>query len=106
MYKILIRPILFLFDPEKVHYFTFGFIRITSKIPLVSFFVKKAYAVNDEKLSQKIFGLEFKNPVGLAAGFDKNGVLYNELSNFGFGFHGSINLHSFCSEILKREVCN
>jgi dihydroorotate dehydrogenase len=86
MYKIFIRPLLFLFDPEKVHYFTFSFIKIISKIPLVSYFLKKTYQVKDERLTQNLFGLEFENPVGLAAGFDKNGVLYNELSNFGFGF--------------------
>ena len=44
------------------------------------------YQVNDKKLERNLFGLTFKNPVGLAAGFDKNAVLYNELANFGFGF--------------------
>ena len=44
------------------------------------------YAVEDARLEKKVFGLTFKNPVGLAAGFDKNAVLYNELANFGFGF--------------------
>ena len=42
--------------------------------------------MNNKELERKLFGLTFKNPVGLAAGFDKNAVLYNELSNFGFGF--------------------
>lgn len=86
MYKIFIRPLLFLFDPEKIHHFTFKVIKVTSKIPFFSFFRKKAYCTNDSRLEQNIFGLTFKNPVGLAAGFDKNGVLYNELENFGFGF--------------------
>jgi dihydroorotate dehydrogenase len=86
MYKLLIRPIFFLFDPEKVHYFTFSLIRFLSKIPLVSGFFRSMYQVNDKKLERTLFGLTFKNPVGLAAGFDKNAVLYNELSNFGFGF--------------------
>lgn len=86
MYKFLIRPFLFLFDPEKIHHFTFGLIKFTSKIPLVSFIRKKTYSFENEKLKQNLFGLDFKNPVGLAAGFDKNGVLYNELANFGFGF--------------------
>jgi dihydroorotate dehydrogenase len=86
MYKILIRPILFWFDPEKVHYFTFSIIRLLSKIPGLPALFKSLYLVNDKRLETEVFGLKFKNPVGLAAGFDKNAVLYNELSNFGFGF--------------------
>ena len=86
MYKQLIRPILFCFDPEKVHYFTFSLIRILSKIPGVSLIFKAIYEVNDPRLEREVFGLKFKNPVGLAAGFDKDAKLYKELSNFGFGF--------------------
>jgi dihydroorotate dehydrogenase len=86
MYKLLIRPILFCFDPEKVHYFTFSLIRIVSKIPGFSGLFRALYEVKDSRLETEVFGLKFKNPVGLAAGFDKNAVLYKELSNFGFGF--------------------
>jgi len=86
MYKRIIRPIFFLFDPEKVHYFTFSLIRFLCKIPFVSGIFRSLYQVNDKKLERTLFGLTFKNPVGLAAGFDKNAVLYNELANFGFGF--------------------
>jgi dihydroorotate dehydrogenase len=86
MYKLFIRPILFWFDPEKVHYFTFSIIRILSKIPLFSSFCGYLYEVKDKRLEREVFGLKFKNPVGLAAGFDKDAKLYNELSNFGFGF--------------------
>lgn len=86
MYKLLIRPILFQFDPEKVHYFTFSLIRFLSKIPGFSSLLKSLYLVNDKRLETEVFGLKFPNPVGLAAGFDKNAVLYKELSNFGFGF--------------------
>ncbi len=86
MYKQLIRPMLFFFDPEKVHYFTFSAIRILSKIPGFSSLFRALYEVKDSRLETEVFGLKFKNPVGLAAGFDKNAVLYNELSNFGFGF--------------------
>lgn len=86
MYKFLIRPILFWFDPEKVHYFTFSLIRILSKIPGFSAVVRSMYLVNDKRLETEVFGLIFKNPIGLAAGFDKDAVLYKELSNFGFGF--------------------
>ena len=86
MYKRIIRPILFCFDPEKVHYFTFGLIRILSRIPGFPFLFKAMYVVNDKRLETTVFGLKFKNPVGLAAGFDKDAKLYRELSNFGFGF--------------------
>lgn len=86
MYKLLIRPILFLFDPEKVHHFTFSFLKIVFKIPFVSLIVKKIYAVEHSGLERNLFGLTFKNPVGLGAGFDKNALLFNELFNFGFGF--------------------
>ena len=86
MYKILIRPILFLFDPEKVHYFTFSVIKTLHKIPFVPGIIRGMFQVNDKRLERKVFGITFKNPVGLAAGFDKNAVAYNELANFGFGF--------------------
>jgi len=86
MYKKIIKPILFLFDPEKVHYFTFSFVGLLSKIPFVPNLFRSLYQLNDHRLERKLFGLTFKNPVGLAAGFDKNAILYNELANFGFGF--------------------
>jgi dihydroorotate dehydrogenase len=86
MYKLLIRPLLFCFDPEQVHHFTFSLIRFLNKIPGFSSLFKTLYEVNDPKLEREVFGLKFKNPVGLAAGFDKDAKLYQELSNFGFGF--------------------
>ncbi|WP_425658404.1 quinone-dependent dihydroorotate dehydrogenase [Tenacibaculum ascidiaceicola] len=86
MYKLLIRPIFFLFDPEKIHHFTFSLVKFLSKIPGVPSIFRGMYQVNNKKLERNLFGLTFKNPVGLAAGFDKNAVLYNELANFGFGF--------------------
>ena len=86
MYKLLFRPLFFSFDPEKIHHFTFSLIKFTSKIPVFSYLFKSLYVIEDKKLEKTLFGLTFKNPVGLAAGFDKNAVLYNELANFGFGF--------------------
>ncbi|MGX7668778.1 quinone-dependent dihydroorotate dehydrogenase [Flavobacterium pedocola] len=86
MYKQLIRPILFCFDPEAVHHFTFSAVRFANKIPGFSSLFKSIYEVNDKRLEREVFGLKFKNPVGLAAGFDKDAKLYQELSNFGFGF--------------------
>ena len=85
MYKLLIRPFLFLFDAETAHHFSFSTIRMCSKLGLNQFF-RMACKVNDPRLEKEVFGLKFKNPVGLAAGFDKDAKLYNEFSDFGFGF--------------------
>ena|SRR6056297_120785 len=85
MYKFLIRPILFLFDPEAVHHFSFWVIKLFSKLGFSGLF-RKIFDVKDSKLEREVFGVKFKNPVGLAAGFDKNAKLYNEFSDFGFGF--------------------
>jgi len=86
MYKLIIRPLLFFFDPEEVHHFTFSLIRFVSKIPGIPFLISALYDVKDKRLEREVFGLKFKNPIGLAAGFDKDAKLYKELSNFGFGF--------------------
>jgi len=86
MYKLFIRPILFCFDPENVHHFTFSLIRFLNKIPGFGKLFQSIYEVKNPKLEREVFGLKFKNPVGLAAGFDKDAKLYQELSNFGFGF--------------------
>ncbi|MDP5158739.1 MAG: quinone-dependent dihydroorotate dehydrogenase [Flaviramulus sp.] len=86
MYKLLLRPLFFLFDPENIHHFTFSLVKTSSKIPGLPALFRSLYQVENKKLEKQVFGLTFKNPVGLAAGFDKNAVLYNELANFGFGF--------------------
>lgn len=57
-----------------------------AKLPLVPQIIRCQFLVKDATLERKLFGLTFKNPVGLAAGFDKNAVLYNELADYGFGF--------------------
>lgn len=85
MYKIIIRPLFFCFDPEKIHHFTFSLIRFFHKLGAGSIF-RSMYRVENPKLERELFGLKFPNPVGLAAGFDKDAKLYKELSNFGFGF--------------------
>ena len=85
MYRLLFRPLLFYFDPEKIHYFTFSLIRFLTKIGF-GYFFRYFYQIKDLKLERELFGIKFPNPVGLAAGFDKNAVLFKELSNFGFGF--------------------
>lgn len=86
MYKSIIRPILFKFDPEEIHYFTFSALRFLNKIPGFPALFRSLYEVKDARLETEVFGLKFKNPVGLAAGFDKDAKLYKELSNLGFGF--------------------
>ena len=86
MYKILVRPLLFCFDPERVHYWSLSFLNTFFKIPLTKKIIRKIYAIENPKLERKLFGITFKNPVGLAAGFDKNGKYIKNLSNLGFGF--------------------
>ncbi len=86
MYKTLIRPILFTKAPENAHYFSFNWIKRLFKIPGVSSIANSIYNYKDESLEVECFGLKFPNPVGLAAGFDKDAKLFDELSAFGFGF--------------------
>ena len=85
-YKFLIKPVLFCFDPEKVHYFSFYSIRFINKIPFAGSLLNSLFTVKNKKLERTIAGITFPNPVGLAAGFDKDAVLVDELANFGFGF--------------------
>ena len=85
MYKIL-RNFLFLFDAELIHEFSVKFIKLFFNIPLTKTIIRRFFVVNHHSLEKKLFGLTFKNPVGLAAGFDKNADSYREFSNFGFGF--------------------
>jgi dihydroorotate dehydrogenase len=86
VYKRLIRPIFFLFDAEKVHHFAFTMISFLNKIPGVSWFNRKMYCIDHPSLNRNICGLQFRNPIGLAAGFDKDAKLIDEFADFGFGF--------------------
>lgn len=87
MYKLFVRPILFLFDAERVHHFVFSSLKFFFKLPFSKDLVRSRYASNkNEKLKTSLFGIDFPSPVGLAAGFDKDAKLVDELSNFGFGF--------------------
>ena len=85
MYKSIIRPLFFRFDPEKIHYFTFSLLRFSNQMGLGGVFQSR-FKIESPKLERELFGLKFPNPVGLAAGFDKDAKLYKELSNLGFGF--------------------
>jgi dihydroorotate dehydrogenase len=82
----LIRRILFLFDAELIHEFSVKSIKLISLLPFSKQILRHFFLVNTKALERNLFGLKFKNPVGLAAGFDKNAECYNEFSNFGFGF--------------------
>ena len=86
MYKNLIRPFLFKLAPERVHHLSFDLIKITSKIPLAGSVLRSAGKYSDPRLEREVFGIKFPNPVGLAAGFDKDAKLLNELGAMGFGF--------------------
>ncbi|WP_289063209.1 quinone-dependent dihydroorotate dehydrogenase [uncultured Zobellia sp.] len=85
MYKTFLQPLLFSLDAEKAHHVTFSLVRFLCKIGFSGLF-RAIYKIEDPRLEKEVFGIRFKNPVGLAAGFDKDAKLYNELSNFGFGF--------------------
>lgn len=86
MYKKLIKPILFCIDPEKIHDLIFFLTNLVFKIPFISIIVSKLFGLKNSNLETELFGIKFPNPVGLAAGFDKNAKLFNEFSSFGFGF--------------------
>lgn len=73
-------------DAEKAHHFVFNALKISFKIPGIQSIIRLSYKVEDKRLEREVFGLKFKNPVGLAAGFDKDAKLFNELGAFGFGF--------------------
>lgn len=86
MYQ-LIKPLFFQFDPEKVHYFVVKRLKwFHDHFPLGQTILRSSFDVNIKGLEREVFGIKFKNPVGLAAGFDKNGEYIEALSNLGFGF--------------------
>jgi dihydroorotate dehydrogenase len=86
MYR-LIKPVFFKFDPENVHHFVVKRLKwFNDYFPLGKTIIRGSYDVNIKGLEREVFGIKFKNPVGLAAGFDKNGEYVEALSNLGFGF--------------------
>jgi dihydroorotate dehydrogenase len=86
MYKHLIRPVFFLFGPEKIHHFVVSLIKFGFKFPGIAWCTEKCLSFKNPSLNRTVFGLHFSNPVGLAAGFDKNATFYNEFSRLGFSF--------------------
>ncbi len=85
-YKKFVFPYLTRHDAEKIHYVAMNALKFASSIPLMPSILRLIFEKKDARLERKVFGLRFKNPVGLAAGFDKNGIWTDDLSNLGFGF--------------------
>lgn len=85
MYKGLIRPLLFLMNAEQAHHFTFAVLKLLFRIPGVHWLINSIFG-SIKGNEKEVMGLSFRNPIGLAAGFDKDAKLFNELSAFGFGF--------------------
>ncbi|MFO7977936.1 MAG: quinone-dependent dihydroorotate dehydrogenase [Bacteroidales bacterium] len=86
MYQKLLRPLLFRFDPEAIHHFVSLMLRAMMPVPLLGSLIRKYYTIADPRLEREVFGIRFPNPVGMAAGFDKEANLYNHLRGLGFGF--------------------
>src|SRR5258708_10513085 len=82
----LIKPLLFQFDPEKVHHFVTASFKRFNRFPGGAAISRAVWDFEDPGLEKDVFGLHFKNPVGLAAGFDKNAEMMGEMTNLGFGF--------------------
>lgn len=86
MYKAVIRPILFLLPPEVSHRMVATLLKIGSAMPFFNWIIRKNFCINNPGLDTVVAGIKFPNPVGLAAGFDKNAIMYKEMGNLGFGF--------------------
>jgi dihydroorotate dehydrogenase len=86
MYKHFIRPLLFLLPPETVHRIIVFIIRYLSYIPGYTCLMKGLFSYKKNSLEKEVFGIRFPNPVGLAAGFDKNASFFHQFFSFGFGF--------------------
>jgi len=86
MYKTLLKPVFFLFNEETIHGFTSFLMSNIFSIPPIKSILKGLYVQKNSDLEKELFGLKFKNPIGLAAGFDKNAELFHMMDAFGFGF--------------------
>ena len=88
LWSIFLKPFFFSFDPEKVHHFVVFAMKLFSPIIYLrkSLYHFKISGKNHPSLEKEVFGIKFPNPVGLAAGFDKNAELYKQMTALGFGF--------------------
>ena len=86
VYKSLVKPLLFNLDAERAHHVVFDNLRRAARVPGTKALLRALYDYQHPSLEREVFGLKFSNPVGLAAGFDKNAALTDELATLGFGF--------------------
>ena len=86
MYKHILKPILFRFNPETAHNMIMSTLTVLRHIPFARAIMRSIYKKETPSLEREVFGITFPNPVGLAGGLDKNGEHYNDMANFGFGF--------------------
>ncbi|HEX8504748.1 MAG TPA: quinone-dependent dihydroorotate dehydrogenase [Hymenobacter sp.] len=86
MYKAFVKPALFNLDAERAHHLVFDNLRRAARLPGAKAMLRGLYDFQHPSLAREVFGLKFPNPVGLAAGFDKNAALTDELATLGFGF--------------------
>ncbi len=86
VYKSIVKPLLFRLDAERAHHFVFDNLKRAARLPGTGALLRGLYDYQHPSLAREVFGLKFPNPVGLAAGFDKNAVLTDELASLGFGF--------------------
>ena len=86
MYKHILKPILFCFNPETAHNMIFAGLKFLRYVPFAGSIMRSIYKKETPNLEKEVFGIHFPNPVGLAGGLDKNGEFYNDMANFGFGF--------------------
>lgn len=85
MYAI-IKLVLFQFSAERAHHITTSTFNFLTSTPIISYLIKALFKLEDSRLEKQLWGLTFKNPVGLAAGFDKDGKYIKSMSTLGFGF--------------------
>ncbi|RPD46440.1 quinone-dependent dihydroorotate dehydrogenase [Hymenobacter sediminis] len=86
MYKALLKPLFFRLDAEEAHHLVFNNLKRAHRLPGAAALLRSLYDYQHPSLEREVFGLPFRNPVGIAAGFDKNAELTDELAALGFGF--------------------
>lgn len=86
LYQSILKPLFFLLPPERAHHLTLWLLKWALAIPGISHLFRSRYQVKDARLQRELFGLQFPNPVGLAAGFDKDGRHFRAMTALGFGF--------------------
>lgn len=86
MYKKIIRPLLFRLQPETIHHLIMGMMKVGRYVPLAKPIMRSMLGYKNPSLEREVFGLKFPNPIGLAAGFDKNAEVYDMIGAMGFGF--------------------